>query len=85
MVQGWSKVSQTSLIEILSALSHHKFFFNFKDFFDDYFVAKSRLRLLKLPVEFNDDSKNGLGFKILSWDIGKGDVHKLPAISYETF
>jgi hypothetical protein len=69
MVQGWS---QKSFNEILSASSlnqiFRKFVFstfvNFKAFFDEFFVAKSRFGLLKLLVEFNDVSKTGLESKI---------------------
>jgi hypothetical protein len=37
---------------------------NFKAFFDKYFVVKSHACLFKLPMEFNEVSKIGLGSKI---------------------
>jgi hypothetical protein len=56
-------------------------FVNFKAFFDEFFVAKSRFGLLKLLVEFNDVSKTGLESKTLSGDIGiflgQGTVSKI--------
>ncbi len=54
MVQGWSQVSQTIFNEILSAPTPHKFFESLcffslstsRIFFDEYFVVKSRLRVI---------------------------------------
>jgi hypothetical protein len=49
MNEGWFQLFQTSFIEVVLASSSHKifeFFFstsvNFKDFFDKYFMVKSR-------------------------------------------
>jgi hypothetical protein len=70
--EGWSQVSQTTFSQILSASSPHKIFENLcffsvcqlQGFFDEYFVVKSHLCVLKFLVEFSDVSKTGLGSKI---------------------
>jgi hypothetical protein len=72
MGEGCCQMSQTMVFEIRPASSTLKIFeslffstsVNFKAFSDKYFVVKFHSLVMKLIVEFNSDSKTGLGSKI---------------------